>query len=198
MSSYLYDPHSIRQKPNRYYQRKGQIIRAKHNDIINQAISKEDAERYKQAVYNYFPIQVDEQSTHLEYSNQINLSEIPLTSVITSYKNYFNINENNEGFRLMLTTNKQPQSTITSVEARQFTWLATHDLDPDLLAYLRTDGILDNINSTKPTAVYRYGPDGWEYSIIQIDTSYNLVSYYYQLTTLKKSTETNLVTIYTA
>lgn len=198
MSSYLYDPHSIRQKPNRYYQRKGQIIRAKHNDIINQAISKEDAERYKQAVYNYFPIQVDEKSTHLNLSNSINLSKIPLTSVITSYKNYFNINENNEGFRIMITTNQKTQPTLTSVEARQFTWLASHDTDPDLLSYLRIDGILDNVNANKPTAVYRYGPDGWEYAIMQIDTSYNLVSYYFQSTMLKKSTETNLVTIYTA
>lgn len=55
MSSYIYDPHRIRQKSNRYYQRKGQILRCKDVKYKTVCATKEDAEKYKQAVRIYFP-----------------------------------------------------------------------------------------------------------------------------------------------
>lgn len=75
MSSYIYDPHRIRQKSNRYYQRKGQILRCKDVKYKTVCATKEDAEKYKQAVRIYFPERYYS-SIFMTKTNEINPEEL--------------------------------------------------------------------------------------------------------------------------
>lgn len=55
MTSRLYDPHQLRQKANRYYQRKGQILQVKEKNSDFGMVTRKQAAKMKPYVDAYFP-----------------------------------------------------------------------------------------------------------------------------------------------
>lgn len=199
MSSYIYDPHRTRQKPNRYYQRKGQIIRAKYLDTQNPAISKEDASRYVAAVKTYFPEQFTCPSSNLNNTllNKVKLSEIKNNSYIISNVEIQNIDgdisQKSKAPFLMITTNKNPPNLLTPNDVTSYSWMCgnsnqINQLYPVELWY-RVDGILGNIDVSKAFFINNYVNGNWIKSAIVINSTYNLFLYEYDYKNLKLSTK---------
>ena len=198
MSSYLYDPHSIRQKPNRYYQRKGQILRAKNLDAINPAISRDQAFKYLNAIKMYFPEEFSHPpcpppppcpdppecptcTNRMININQINLSITPLPCYITCNLYMLPINLSQSGTDHILVKHKDIEipDEIRANDAIDYMWLSPRSPMQNRAFPLFQDsnGILYPAIENEKLEISEYNVDTqqWENNNRPIDQNYTLI-----------------------